>query len=266
MKISVITVAFNAAATIGDTIQSVLAQDWDDYEHLIVDGLSRDSTVSVAQSYWHERMKLISEPDEGCYDAMNKGLAIAGGDVVVFLNADDILARSDALRLVAKTFLGGSADCVGGQTAVVDQHDLRTIRRLYRSQGFQPWMLRFGHMPPHPSFYARRDVLIEAGGFDTRYRIASDFDLMTRLFRPEMRFVTLPHTLAAFRQGGLSTRDLNARMRINDEIREVLRSRGISASLPQLWCRYPLKAMQILRRPTDYPHMLDKLGLACSAL
>jgi len=264
MKISIVTVAYNAAATVADTVRSVLAQDWPNYEHLIIDGASSDATTQIVQGLAHDRLTLTSEPDAGCYDAMNKGLARATGDVVLFLNADDILARPDALRLVAQAFGDDSIDFVGGQTAVVAFDDLRKVKRLYRSVGFRPWMLSFGHMPPHPSFYARRKSLMAAGGFDTRYRIAADFDLMTRLFNGQAKFATLPQTLAAFREGGISTQNWDARMLINTEILQVLKSRGRSASLARLWARYPVKLLQLARRPGDYPASLERLGLAGS--
>lgn len=263
MKFSVVTVAFNAERTIGDTLRSVGSQDWPDYEHIVVDGLSSDDTAAVVRRHQHDRLRLISEPDKGCYDAMNKGLRLATGDIVVFVNADDFLARPDALRIVAEAFGRTGADCVVGQTAVVDPDDVRRVRRLYRGRGFRPWMLRFGHMPPHPSFYAKRTLLEEIGGFRTDYRISGDYDQMLRLFvRAKARMASVPETLSGFRAGGLSTSDFGARMTINREIARALGDNGIACHPWQLWLRYPFKALQLVRRPVDYPSHLGDVGVA----
>lgn len=262
IKFSVITVAYNAASTIADTLASVVAQDYSAFEHIIVDGASTDHTRDVVLAEQHDRLRFVSEPDDGCYDAMNKGLALATGDVVVFLNADDFLARPDALSLVARAFASHETDCVIGHTAIVDQSDVRRVRRSYRSVGFRPWMLRFGHMPPHPSFYARRESLVAIGGFDTSFRVSGDFDQMVRLMLGRnIRYVSIPETLAGFRVGGLSTRDWTARATIDREIGRSLRQNGLPSFRALRWLRYPFKALQLVRRPHDYPNHLNKLDI-----
>lgn len=253
-RISVVTVAWNAAGTIGDTLASVAAQDWSDLEHIVVDGGSLDGTQEIVRRLGRPGIRMVSEPDKGCYDAMNKGLRMATGDAVLFLNADDFLARPDAIRLAAEAFLRTGADFVGGQTVIVDQNDVRKVARVYRARDFRPWMLRFGHMPPHPSFFARREKLMAVGGFDLDFRIAGDFDQMVRLLLlGRGRFVTLDETITIFRKGGISTQSVSAKMEINKEIARCLRGRGVVSHPLLLLARYPLKAMQLIGRPRDYP-------------
>jgi glycosyltransferase involved in cell wall biosynthesis len=198
-------------------------------------------------------MRWLSEPDRGAYDAMNKGLALATGDVVGFLNADDLLARTDALRIVASGFAEG-IDCVMGQTVVVDQHDLTRVRRVYSSTRFRRWMLRFGHMPPHPAFYTRRSALNKVGGFDPTFRISGDFDQIVKLyFHENINTRALRETLAVFREGGLSTADLSAKLTINKEITRSLAQNGVLSHPLLLWLRYPFKSVQWLGRAKDIP-------------
>lgn len=254
MKFTIITAAYNASRTISDTITSVAAQRFTDFEHIVVDGASRDGTQDVVAKLAHPRLRLVSEADRGCYDAMNKGIALAAGKIVSFLNADDFLAGPNVLARVDRAFIESGGDCVVGQTAVVDQHDVRKVRRLYGSQGYRPWMLRFGHMPPHPSFYATRVSLEAAGGFDLRYRIAADFDLMVKLLlKNGATLAAIEDTLSVFRQGGISTRNIAAKRQINREIALSLRRNGIRSASPLLWARYPFKALQMVRKPRDYP-------------
>ncbi len=261
MKISVVTVAYNSAATIADTLRSVAAQDWPDYEHIIVDGGSKDDTMAIVARHAHPRLSAVSESDKGPYDAMNKGLARATGDAIGFLNSDDFFCRPDALRLIAGAFEGG-ADCVAGATTVVHRtHPLR-VQRHYGVRAYARWMLRFGHMPPHPSFYVRRSVIDRVGGFDPAFRISGDFDWMVRLLlRHRARMAIVPQTLAAFREGGLSTRDFTAKMTINREMGRSLRSNAVASNLALLWGRYPFKMTQLLGRPKDYPRYLGAMGL-----
>lgn len=263
MKISVVTAVYNAQTTIADTIRSVASQTWTDHEHVIVDGASTDQTMDVVSREDNARLRVISERDTGVYDAMNKGLATATGDVVVFVNADDFLARPDALAMVAHAFERTSAECVVGRTVIVRQDNIGRVTRLYDGASFRPWMLRFGHMPPHPSFYARRALLQDIGGFDASYRIGGDFDQMVRLFLlRRTRLASIPATLSGFREGGISTRDLSASRAINREIGRSLREHGVGGGGARLYLRYPLKALQLVGRPRDYHSNLPLLNLS----
>lgn len=248
MKITVVTVCYNAAQTIADTLCSVAAQRGVEVEHVVIDGGSTDDTLKVVARFPHVAL-VVSEPDKGIYDAMNKGLARATGDAIGFLNADDWFCRDDALQLIAAQL--ADADAVIGDLVIVDGDNTSRVRRFYSSRGFRPWMLRMGHMPPHPTMYVRRAVFDRIGGFDDSYRIAGDFDFTVRLLlRPGgVRWRRVPQTLVAFRNGGASTRDVTAKLRMNREILRSLRAKGLSLSALALYARYPFKAVQLIARP-----------------
>jgi glycosyltransferase involved in cell wall biosynthesis len=239
-SISVVTVCLNAERTIGKTIESVAAQDWPEFEHIIVDGGSRDGTAKLAESLGHDRLRFVSERDDGIYDAMNKGLQLARGDYVGFLNADDFLAAPDALRVIAGEAERG-ADCIMGDTCLVDA-DCRPTRYIYSARGFRPWWLTIGAMPPHPSFYARRELLLAAGGFDTRYAVAADFDLIARLIlKHGARWTVAGRILTCFRQGGLSTQGLGSTLRISADKQGTITSLGYRAAAARTMLRFPFR-------------------------
>ncbi|MEJ0067153.1 MAG: glycosyltransferase family 2 protein [Caulobacteraceae bacterium] len=178
MKISVVTVCRNSAKTIGRTLESFFAQDHEDRELIVVDGASTDETLSIVKSFPADRMTLISEPDAGLYDAMNKGLRTFTGDAVGFLNSDDRFHDHRALSAIAAGL--EDADIVYGDLDVVAPDDEGRVVRRWRSTPFRPGAFRYGWMPPHPTFYCRRPVVKRTGLFDPRYRIASDYDFMLR--------------------------------------------------------------------------------------
>jgi len=260
MKFSVITVCFNAAATIRDTLRSVAAQTHPLIEHIVIDGGSSDGTLDIIAEFPHVA-RIVSERDAGIYDAMNKGLRLATGDAIGFLNSDDFFSRADALALLSAGLMETGADAVAADVALVDPTRLDRVRRHYAVTGYRSWMLRFGHMPPHATLYVRREILEQIGEFDPSYRIAGDFELTVRLLlgaRASLHLV--PATLVGFREGGVSTRDVKAKFRMNAEILHALRRNGISAGLLQLYARYPFKALQYMTGASDYhvPEFLDR--------
>ncbi|TKD51882.1 glycosyltransferase family 2 protein [Sphingomonas baiyangensis] len=253
MKISIVTVAYNAAATIADTLASVAAQRDADIEHIVVDGASRDATMAIVEAHAHPRLRAISEPDRGLYEAMNKGAAMATGDYVGFLNSDDFFCRTDAASRIAARAAGG-ADAVSFGIAMVDQHDTRRVTRSYRAAGFAPWMLAFGHMPPHPGFYASRAALDIVGRFDPSLRIGADFDWMTRFYRCHGLIAERdPATLVTMREGGISTGGLKSMRIINREAATTAARHGVRTHPALIWAKYPAKALQLVRRPPDFP-------------
>ena len=179
MKISVITATFNSGKTVRDTIESVLRQTYKDIEYIIVDGKSQDNTMEIVRRYEPQfggRMRYISECDKGIYDAMNKGIAMATGDVVGILNSDDFYTSSDVLERVAKAMIDDSIDAVYGDVHYVNEEHLDQCVRYYTSRPFHRSWMRFGFMPAHPSFYCRRRVYEQYGTFDLSYKVAADFE------------------------------------------------------------------------------------------
>ena len=248
-SISVVTVSFNAAATIADTLASVARQTGVDYEHIIVDGGSRDGTMDVVHQHDHDRLSAKSEPDAGIYDAMNKGVARATGDYLLFLNADDYLARPDALALAAESLGLTDSDCLFADTQFVVNGGNTARQRLYSARSFAPWWLRVGAQPPHPSMFMRRALVRDLGGFDTSYRIAGDFDLVARaVLGRGASFAKLPVVLTHFRPGGVSTAGISAKLLLSRELARSLRALGQPLSRGAVWLRMPLKLFQF-RRP-----------------
>jgi glycosyltransferase len=209
VKISVITVAYNSVETIRDTLTSAAIQTFRDVEHLVIDGGSKDGTLSVLISMPHPRMSWISEPDHGIYDAMNKGLRMACGDVVGFLNADDVFADENVLSDVARCFEDPSILAVYGDLVYVNGPGVQNVVRYWRSGPYKPRQLKLGWMPPHPTFYVRRSLVEAVGDFDVRLRIAADYDFMLRcLFSAGTRVTYVQRVLVKMRSGGVSNRSV----------------------------------------------------------
>jgi len=253
MKVTVVTATYNAAATIRDTLRSVAAQSHPDIEHIVIDGASSDDTLAIVARESRPGMIVVSEPDRGLYDAMNKGLACASGELIGFLNADDFFCRSDAVeRLVAAAKPG--VDAVMGAVVIVGESNVDSVRRAYGVRSFRPWMLHFGHMPPHPGFYMTRRARDLVGPFDAAYRIGGDLEWMVRFFLVHrLQAATVAETLVAFRQGGVSTRGLKSLKVINREALRSIRRHARYTNSGLLWARYLVKAAQYAGRPYDFP-------------
>lgn len=246
-RVSVVTVCFNAAETIADTLTSVAAQRGVEVEHIVIDGGSTDNTMAIVARYPHVAIAL-SEPDKGLYDAMNKGLDRATGDLVGFLNADDFFSEPDALAAIADA--GNGMDAVVAGVAMVDQDRSERVRRYYGVRRYRPWMLALGHMPPHPTFYARPELLVAAGRFNDNFRIAGDFDLILRLFRSRpVRFSRVDRALVGFRHGGVSTQGLKSKATLTQEVAQSLAAQGYRVAKLRAAARYLLKLSQYLDRP-----------------
>lgn len=209
MKISVITAVRNNRDTVAQALDSLLAQTHRDVELIVIDGASTDGTLNVLARYATRLAVLVSEDDHGIYDALNKGLRRATGDVIGFLHADDLLADNEVLSRVASCFAETGADGVYGDLVYVSKFQPDRIIRNWRSKAFAPGLLANGWMPPHPTLYLKRTVYEQYGLFDTSYRIAADYDFMLRVLRePGLRFVYLPRLLVRMRVGGASNRSL----------------------------------------------------------
>ena len=204
-KISVVTVVHNNAATIEDTILSVAAQTHPRLEHIVIDGASTDGTLDVIQKYTDKLAVVRSEPDRGMYDAMNKGLALATGDVIGFLNADDVYADSRVLEEIVHAMETQNVDACYGDLVYVDRMNSRKVVRYWKSQTYQDGLFEKGWMPAHPTFYARRRIYEQYGGYDIAYRRQSDFELTMRFLAVhKVKSAYIPRVLVRMRSGGAS--------------------------------------------------------------
>lgn len=210
MKISVITATYNCAKTLRTTLESLAAQTHSDIEHLVMDGGSADDTMDLVKGWTAHQLIWESCKDKGIYDALNKGIAKASGEIIGFLHADDVLQDSRVLEKIATAFEDPAVQAVYGDLVYVAQEDLTKVIRTWRSAPFHVRLLRLGWMPPHPTFYARRSLYERLGGFDLQYRIAADYDNMLRLLSDGngmgINAAYIPEILVRMRTGGVSNR------------------------------------------------------------
>lgn len=250
-KISLITVTFNSDKTLRDTINSVLKQTYTNIEYIVVDGLSKDNTMDIVREYepqFEGRMKWISEKDKGLYDAMNKGVRMAMGDVVGILNSDDFFTANDVLEKVAAGF-DEQTDAVYGDLHYVHPDDLQHSVRYYSSKIFKRNLMRMGFIPAHPTFYCRRECFDKFGYYKTDYKIAADFDLLLRfIYVNRIRIKYLPMDMVTMRTGGASTNGLKSRMGGMNEHLRSLRENGVKSNRFILSLRYFYKITEYFRK------------------
>lgn len=228
MKISVVTAVFNAVHTLQETIDSVACQTHQDREHIVVDGASRDGTAAILEANRAILSHAVSEPDRGVYDAMNKGLALASGDVVACLNSDDIYLHDGVLARVAAIMADPAVDACYADLFFVAQDDTTRVVRRMHSQPYRPGLFERGWMPPHPTLFVRRAILERIGGFDLQFKLQSDFDLAIRLFHDTgLRAIYINETWVRMRMGGLSNRSWRHVWRGNMEAYQACRKNGL---------------------------------------
>jgi glycosyltransferase len=236
MKISVITAVYNNRDTVGQALDSALAQDYPDVELVVIDGASTDGTRDVLQGYADRVGVLASEPDRGIYDALNKGIARATGEVVGFLHSDDLFADGHVLSRIAEAFADPAVDAVYGDLLYVSKGNPDRVVRTWRAGAFTPAKLAHGWMPPHPTLYVRRDAYERLGGYDTSYRIAADYECVLRLLgRGGLRAAYIPEVLVKMRVGGASNRSLRNILRKSREDYRALSSSGIGGLRALAW-------------------------------
>lgn len=248
MKLSIITATYNSAATLVDTIKSVLGQDYKNIEYIIVDGGSTDETLDIIKEYalrFDGRLKWISEKDKGIYDAMNKGIMMSTGDVVGILNSDDYYTSSDVLSTYVKAFKESDVEAVFGDIHFVREGQSDRIARYYSSKIFRPFLLRFGFMPAHPSFYLRRSVYQRAGDYSLDYRIGSDFEMMVRLFRKHhISYKYIPKDVVTMRMGGASTSGVGSHRLLLEEDARACRENGIYSNVLMMSLKFLYKIFE----------------------
>lgn len=252
MKLSLITVTFNSACTIKDTIESVLAQTYEDYEYLIIDGASKDGTVDIIKSYeplFKGKMKWISEKDKGMYDGINKGIRMATGDVVGIINSDDFYHRADIFSIINKAFEESpSVQSIYGDVRFVRPDNLDKTVRYYSSKNFKPSKFRWGWMPAHPTFFTYRKNFEKFGCYKVDYKIAADFELLTRFLRSHaLSSKYVPVDFMKMRTGGKSTSGLKSNWVLNKEIVRACKENGIYTNMFMLSLKYFAKVFEFLQ-------------------
>lgn len=251
MKITVITVCYNSAKTIGNTLRSVRMQTHKDIEYIVVDGGSTDNTLMVVAAEGSNVTRLVSEKDNGIYDAMNKGIRIATGDFVAFLNADDFYKDADVLAEVALVMQTEQLDALYGDVEFFRPGQQNVVIRRYNSRRFTTDRLGWGWMPAHPALFVRRALFERYGMFRTDYRIAGDFEFIARVFKhPELRHRHLPKPLVCMQMGGVSTSGWRATLQLNREMMRACRANSIPTNWLKILVRYPLKALEFFRPST----------------
>jgi glycosyltransferase involved in cell wall biosynthesis len=252
MKVSVITVCFNSEKTIRDTIESVLSQNYPDIEHIVIDGASSDGTLAILDAYRGRLASVVSEKDAGIYDAMNKGIRLATGDLVGILNSDDFYHDPGVISAVVAAFRESSAlDMVFGDVDFVDAIDLDTVRRHYSAAHFRPWKLRFGWMPPHPGTFVKRALYLKSGLYKTEFKIAADYEMFVRwMMVNKARYKWIDKVLVRMRMGGASTAGIRSSILLNREIVLACRMNNIRTNLAFVLSKIPFKLMEMIRRPS----------------
>jgi len=246
-KVSIITVAFNSAATVRDTIESVFFQNYSSIEHIIIDGGSTDSTMKIIKSFYPNLAHVISESDKGIYDAMNKGLDIATGDVVCFLNSDDKYASDNVISNVVTRMQKHQLDALITDVGFFYPSAPEKIVRRYRSNRFTPERLAWGWMPAHPGLFLRKHVVDRVGRFKTDYKIAGDYEYIIRAFCGQnLKYQHLSEIVVKMQTGGASTAGLRAKIQLNKEVLRACRENGIKTNCLKILSKYPEKLLETI--------------------
>lgn len=249
MKISIITATYNSGETLHDTIKSVLNQNYPDIEYIIIDGNSKDNTLDIIKEMepcFTGRLHWISEPDKGIYDAMNKGIRMATGDVIGILNSDDFYTSPNIVKRIATELKNPNIDAVYGDIHFVDDADLNKCIRYYSSRTFRRWKMRLGFMPAHPSFYCRREVYDKFGDFDCSYKVAADFENLLRLiFVHRIRTKYIPVDCVTMRIGGASTSGTTSHIRILKDHLRAYKANDVYSNILLESLRYGYKLTEV---------------------
>lgn len=244
MKISIITVVLDSKHFLRDAIESVISQSYPDIEYIIVDGGSKDGSLGIINSYGNKISKVISEPDKGIYDAMNKGISLATGDVIGFLNSDDFYSNSEVISSVVSKFTS-EVDAVYADLDYISSSNKDKVIRKWRSGTFNNRLFYNGWMPPHPTFFARREVYQKFGGYNTTLHYSSDYELMLRfIVKHGIRLSYLPEVIIKMRVGGHSNRTFLSRLKAHLEDRTVWKLNGLKPHLLTLWLKPVQKILQ----------------------
>ena len=249
IKISIITATWNVESTLADTLESVKNQKYPGIEYIVVDGGSTDGTLDLLNLYGDTINRIISESDMGIYDAINKGIQVATGDVIGFLHADDILADNTIIEKIASEFcLAENLDSVIGDIVFVKQFDPTSVVRKYSSKKWRPSKFAWGFMPPHPSFFCRKKVYSQHGLYKLNYKIAADYELMIRfLLINNISYKYLPLVTTKMRLGGVSTRGIKSLLILNEEIKRALLENELYTNYFMIYSKYVFKIFEFFK-------------------
>lgn len=242
---------FNSVGTIEDTINSVQSQTYGDIEHIVIDGGSTDGTKELLESKKFCLGLLLSEPDNGLYDAMNKGIALASGEIIGVLNSDDFFESEDVVASIVEC-LNRSPECelIFGDVVFVEPQDLTQVTRYYGASRFRPWKLRFGWMPPHPATFVKKSAYERVGKYRLDMRIAADYDMFVRwLLVAGLKWKYLDRVIVRMRAGGVSTSGFKSSIRLNREIVRACKDNGTYTNLLFVLSKIPFKLLELIRRP-----------------
>lgn len=252
MKISIITVTYNSGKTVRDTMESVLRQSYTDYEYIIKDGGSKDDTLEICREYepkFEGRMKIISAPDKGMYDGINKGIRMATGDVVGIINSDDFYHRTDIFDIINKAFEDDEdVQAIYGDVRFVHPNNLDKTVRYYSCKHWKPWRFRFGFMPAHQTFFTYKENFKRYGYYQYDYHIAADYELLIRhLYTNKVPAKYVPVDFMKMRTGGRSTNGWKANVLLNKEIVRACKENGIWTCMPLLFMKYFIKVFELIK-------------------
>lgn len=249
MKVSIITITYNSESTLIDTIDSVLNQTYGDIEYIIVDGQSTDSTVSIVHSYKDKIAKFISEKDRGLYDALNKGISLATGDVIGILHSDDFYTNHHIIENVVNTFQTSHSDAVYADLFYVDKVDTNKVFRKWKSGHYKHGMFLNGWMPPHPTFFVKRTIYEKYGSFNLDLVSAADYELMLRfIHKHQIKLTYLPEFIIKMRVGGKSNVSLKNRMRANNEDKKAWKINGLNPNFYTMYLKPLRKIIQLFKK------------------
>lgn len=247
MKVSIITAVRDGESTILATLNSVAIQDHSEIEHIVIDGHSRDSTAALVRQSGVRVAKFVSEPDAGVYEAFNKGLKLATGDVIAFLNSGDTYISTNVVSRMVEMFSSAQVQAAFADVLIVHFQDWNRIIRRYSSKRFSPKSMVYGLMPAHPSLFLRREVYQRVGEYNSRFRIAGDFELCLRVFLGgSTPYRYLNDAIVRMPTGGLSNRGWRSKLTITREMYDACAANGISTSYPKLCLRFPLKFLEMM--------------------
>jgi glycosyltransferase involved in cell wall biosynthesis len=246
-KVTIITVCFNSEQTIRETIESVLSQDYPNIEYIIVDGKSNDKTMSIISEYSKKISKVISEPDNGIYQAMNKGINCSTGEIIGILNSDDIYYEKKSVSILINLLLSDGVDAVFSDLLIVSRNDVRKVLRHYDSGSFSVEKFKYGIMPAHPTFFVRKKIYEIVGNYSEKFRIAADYELLIRmLYKSKISYSYFKGITILMRAGGISTKSFRNKIELNREILVACKDNGIDTNWVFLLFKIPKKFLEVI--------------------